>query len=260
MSDSPRQWLAFLERIAEQADRIAMQFFRSPELRVESKPDLSPVTQADKTIERMARALVREECPGLDILGEEQGGLQRSGPLCLIVDPIDATRNFARGIPLFATLLAIEEADEVVAGIVSAPALATRWKAARGAGAFRGSDQIWVSKIQQIESAQVFHSDLLGSAEAHPSPGALRFMRSARRARGFGDFYQHVLVAEGAGEIAFDPQLQPWDIAPLQVIVEEAGGKATTLDGERSIYGGSLLTSNGLLHAQALAAVLDDAL
>ncbi|MGH8603353.1 MAG: inositol monophosphatase family protein, partial [Gammaproteobacteria bacterium] len=118
-----------------------------------------------------------------------------------------------------------------------------------------------VSTIKHIESAQVFHSDVLGSAEApHPPPGAVRFMRRARRARGFGDFYQHVLVAEGGGEIAFDPQLQPWDIAPLQVIVEEAGGKATTLDGQRSIYGGSLLTSNGLLHAQALEAIFHRAL
>ncbi|MGH8659962.1 MAG: inositol monophosphatase family protein [Gammaproteobacteria bacterium] len=260
MPRSPVHWLAFLERIAERADRIARQFFRSPELKVESKPDLSPVTEADKAIERMARALAREECPELDVLGEEQGSSQRSGPLRLIVDPIDATHNFARGIPVFATLLAIEEADEVVAGIVSAPALGTRWKAARGAGAFRGNDPIRVSTIKHIESAQVFHSDVLGSAEApHPPPGVLRFMRGARRARGFGDFYQHVLVAEGGGEIALDPQLQPWDIAPLQVIVEEAGGKATTLDGRRSIYGGSLLTSNGLLHAQALEAVFDRA-
>lgn len=229
-----------------------MRFFRSPELEVENKPDLSPVTQADKGIEQMARTLVFHQCPAVEILGEEQGGTCGTVPLRLIIDPIDGTRNFARGIPLFATLLAIEEAGEVVAGLVSAPALRTRWKAARGEGAFRGSDRVRVSEIRQIERAQVFHADLLGSAEPPPPPGALRFMRRACRARGFGDFYQHVLVAEGAGELALDPQLRPWDIAALQVIVEEAGGKATTLSGERSIYGGSLITSNGLMHPQVL--------
>jgi histidinol-phosphatase len=141
-----------------------------------------------------------------------------------------------------------------VAGLVSAPALHQRWHAARGQGAFAGERRLAVSRVTAIEDAQVFHGSLAG-AEAVPGTERIpALLQRSWRQRGVGDFWQHVLVAEGCGELSLDPIVKPWDIAPLQVIVEEAGGRATTVTGERSIYGGSLVCSNGLLHAVALAA------
>ena len=249
---NPSDWLKFLEVIADQADQIAVRFFRKANLHIETKPDHSPVTEADKAIEEGAFKLVEENHPGLGFFGEEQGEAVKSDNARLIIDPIDATRNFMRGIPVFATLLAIEEKGEVVAGLVSAPALATRWAAARGQSAFRNGESIRVSGIQEFRHSQVFHGDLSGLEETEPPPGAYTLMPQVQRTRGFGDFYQHMLVAEGAGEIAIDPEVMPWDIAALQIIVEEAGGRATTLDGERSIYGDSLVTTNGLAHEEVL--------
>jgi histidinol-phosphatase len=252
MTREPREWLLFLEEIADLADGIALRLFRSGDLVVEQKPDLSPVTEADKTIEEMARVFVGKHEGDLSVYGEEQGEDENQAEQRLIIDPIDGTRNFVRGIPIFATLLAIEQAGEVVAGVVTAPALQARWRAARGVGSFDGTRQLRVSAVKELEAAQLFHSDVGGAAEAHPPPGFMGLLSRVERARGFGDFYQHVLVAQGAGEIALDPAVMPWDIAPLQVIVEEAGGRATSLAGERTIYGGSLITSNGPLHDAAL--------
>jgi len=248
---APADWLPFLTVLADRADEIALRGFRKKGLRVEDKPDRSPVTDADRAIEETVRTVTRQRHPELGLLGEEQGASAGSSAARLIVDPIDATRNFVRGIPVFATLLAIEEGDEVVAGVVSAPALRTRWHAARGAGAFREGARLAVSGVRALERALLFHGNL-GPAEGAPPRGIFELIRAVERTRGFGDFYQHMLVAEGAGEIAIDPVMQPWDIAAVQVVVEEAGGRATTLSGERSIYGGSLVTSNGPLHQAIL--------
>lgn len=245
-------WLPLLQEIADRADVIALRLFRSAQIKVDEKPDLSPVTEADRQIEDAARAVVRERSPELGVFGEEEGETDGREDRRLIIDPIDATRNFIRGIPVFATLLAIEDHGEIVAGVVSAPALQTRWSAARGYGAFCGERRLTVSTIEHTHEAQIFHGDIAGNSEDAPPPGALALLRSAHRTRGFGDFYQHLLVAEGAGELAIDPVVHPWDVAALQVIVEEAGGRATGFSGERSIYEGSLLTSNGLLHRAAL--------
>ena len=252
MTGNPTRWLTLLSEIADAADPIAVRYFRGHDLRVTEKPDLSPVTQADREIEETARDLARRHDPGLGVLGEEEGESTGQADVRLIIDPIDATRNFVRGIPIFATLLAIEERGEVVAGLVSAPALQMRWSAARGAGAFSGSRRLAVSGIRDLRRAQLFHGDVGGIEEPSPPATLQRLVSRVSRARGFGDFYQHVLVAEGAGELGLDPVVHPWDVAALQVIVEEAGGRATTLAGERSIYGGSLVTSNGLLHDEAL--------
>ena len=250
-------WPAFLEELADRADAIALQYFRSTTLVVEMKSDASPVTDADRAIEAMARRSVSERHPELGVFGEEEGEQPGETGDRLIIDPIDATRNFARGIPIFATLLAVEVDGEIVAGVVSAPALGTRWRGARGMGAFVGTRRLRVSTISQLGSAQLLHGDLGGMAEAEPPGGLLRLVRRVERSRGFGDFYQHVLVAEGAAEVGIDPVVKPWDIAPLQVIVEEAGGRATALDGERTIYGGSLLTSNGLVHEECMRALAE---
>jgi histidinol-phosphatase len=237
--------------LADRADEIALGLFRKKRLKVAAKPDRSPVTEADEAIEATVRALTGQRHPELGLLGEEHGAAAGTSGARLIVDPIDATRNFVRGIPVFATLLAIEAGDEVVAGVVSAPALGVRWHAARGAGAFRGTERLAVSRVPRLEQAVLFHGNL-GSGETGPPPGLLALVHHVDRTRGFGDFYQHMLVAEGAGEIGVDPGMKPWDIAPLQVIVEEAGGRATALSGQRSIYAGSLVTSNGLLHQAIL--------
>jgi histidinol-phosphatase len=240
-------WLPFLTELADSADALALRWFRAPKLRVEQKPDLSPVTEADQAIEAMARTLVRERHPALGVLGEEQGEATGTATARLIIDPIDGTRNFVRGIPVFATLLAIEAGGEVVAGVASAPALRARWQAARGSGAFRDGRRIGVSGVRALDHAVLFHGNL-GPGEAGPPPGIAGLLARVERTRGFGDFYQHVLVAEGAGEIAIDPVMHPWDIAALQVIVEEAGGRATSFGGQRSIYETSLVTSNGEMH------------
>lgn len=254
MTADPAAWLPFLSELADSADAIALQFFRARDLRVDEKPDLSPVTEADRAIETMARRLLRDRRPELGVLGEEQGEAPGTAGARLIIDPIDGTRNFVRGIPIFGVLLAIEVDGEVVAGVASAPALRTRWHAARGAGAFRDGRRIGVSGVRALGEALLLHGNL-GAGEPAPPAGFPTLARQVDRTRGFGDFYQHLLVAEGAGEIAIDPAAHPWDIAALQVIVEEAGGRATALGGERSIYAGSLVTSNGALHQQALEAL-----
>jgi len=246
------RWLPLLHEIAERADAIALHHFGARDLRVDVKADTSPVTEADRAIEAAARAAVRSSHSGLGVLGEEAGETGGDADARLIIDPIDGTRNFVRGIPLFATLLAVEEAGTVVAGVVSAPALGRRWHAARGAGAFCGDRRLAVSAIAQLERAQLFHGSVGGVGEPNPLPALLDLAQRVERTRGFGDFYQHVLVAEGAGEIALDPVVQPWDIAALMVLVEEAGGRCTSLAGERTIYGGSLVSTNGILHEAAL--------
>ena len=249
----PAQWLPFLRELADRADSISTRYFQTSDLRVDSKPDKSLVTQADLEVEASLRDLVRVRHPELGVFGEEHGEDKGAGETRLIIDPIDATSNYARGIPVFATLLAIEHAGEVVAGMVSAPELHRRWHAARGHGAWSDRRRLKVSGVLLIEDAQIFHGSLAG-AEAVPGTAKIpRLLGRSWRQRGFGDFYQHMLVAEGCGELALDPIVAPWDIAPLQVIVEEAGGRATTIGDKRDINGGSLISSNGLLHGEALA-------
>ncbi len=251
---APADWIPFLAEIADQADAIALRRFRRRDLRVDTKSNQTPVSEADLAIESAVRRLAAVRHPGLGMLGEEEGATG-STTRRLILDPIDATRNFVRGIPVFATLIAVEVEGEIVAGLVSAPALATRWHAARGGGAWSGTRRIAVSTIASWSDAQVFHGSLGGSERTVWSPRIAALSARAHRDRGFGDFWQHVLIAEGAGEVALDPGTSPWDVAPLQVIVEEAGGRATTVQGERTIYGDSLVTSNAVMHEEALKAL-----
>ena len=254
----PGDWRAFLNEIADTCDEIALRHFRSATLRVDEKPNEGPVTDADRQIEATVRRLCAEHHPELGVFGEEEGETGAGRSLRLVVDPIDATRNFVRGIPIFATLLAVEVEKSIVAGLVSAPALSRRWSAARGFGAFAGGSRLKVSGIADLAEAQVFHGSL-GGVEADSVPaGLLTLVRSSGRQRGFGDFYQHVLVAEGAGEVSVDPALAPWDAGPLLIIVEEAGGRATSIQGENSIYAGSLVCTNGQLHEAVLNLLRDD--
>ncbi len=247
------EWIALLQRLADRADAVAMRHFRTPWLAVVRKRDGSPVTAADHEIEREIAALVRQSVPELGILGEEYGERPGSGMARLIVDPIDATLNFIRGDAVFATLLAIEVAGEVVAGLVSAPALPGRWWAARGAGAWRDGHPIHVSGCDELAACRLICGTPADHLVRSRYPGFEALVRVTRPNREVGDFLQHLWVAEGRGEIAVDLELAAWDIAALQVIVEEAGGTATALDGRRTLHGGALVTSNGRVHDEVLA-------
>lgn len=249
----PDEWLPLLEELCDVSAEIALRHFRATDLHIEEKPDTSLVTEADLAVEEAVRKIVGERHPQLGVFGEEHGEQAGASPVRLIVDPIDSTANFARGIPIFATLVAIEDGDEVIAGMVSAPALGTRWSAARGAGAFRDRERIRVSGIRDLSDAQAFHGSLGGYEAPETLPGVSALAAKTRRDRGFGDFYQHVLVAEGSGEIAVDPIVSAWDVAPLLILIEEAGGRGTAMTGERTIYAGSFVSSNGPLHDEVLA-------
>jgi histidinol-phosphatase len=252
-----QEYGTLLEAIAEEADRIAMRYFRADELRVDRKGDGSAVTQADRAVEEMARAKVAASGLALDVLGEEMGGgdssaANKSGRARLIIDPIDGTEEFSRGIPTFGTLMGIEQNGEIVAGMASAPALATRWWAYRGEGAYRNGKRIHVSSVDTLSKAMIFTTGT-GPKKDPAMRAKLRLLAdTAKNGRSIGGFWQHMLVADGAVEVAVDLTSQPWDLAPLGLIVEEAGGRSTNVRGERTIYSGQLISTNGKLHDDVL--------
>jgi histidinol-phosphatase len=243
--------LALALSLADEADRISLARFQADDLIVESKPDMTPVTEADRAVEEALRARLAAERPDDAILGEEYGLVGKSERRW-VIDPIDGTKNYVRGIPVFATLIALAVADDAALGVVSAPALRRRWWARRGGGAFLNDAAISVSRVTRLSDAQLSYNDLRTFGHHGRGEGAQRLASAAWRVRGFGDFWSHVMVAEGAVDIAAEPQVNPWDLAPLQVIVEEAGGRFTDLDGVRGFSGGSALATNGLLHDEVL--------
>jgi histidinol-phosphatase len=247
-----------LEAIAREADAIAMRYFRRDELRVDRKGDGTAVTQADRAVEEMARAKVAASGLPLDVLGEEMGGgdlsaANKDGHARLIIDPIDGTEEFSRGIPTFGTLMGIESNGEIVAAMVSAPGLHSRWWAYRGEGAYRDGKRLHVSNVSSLSRAMVFTTGTGPSKNANDLAKIRALLDAARNSRSFGGFWQHMLVAEGAIDAALDWTSKPWDLAPLGIIVEEAGGRSTNLRGERSIYSGQLVSTNGIIHDEVLA-------
>ncbi|MGB8652142.1 MAG: histidinol-phosphatase [Mycobacteriales bacterium] len=244
--------LALAQRLADAADAITLARFRAQDLAVSSKPDLTPVSDADLAVEDAVRGVLAAERPGDAVLGEEHG-TTGSGPRQWVVDPIDGTKNFVRGVPVWASLIALRIDGRVDVGVVSAPALGRRWWAARGHGAFADGDPILVSRVARLEDAHLSYSSLTGWEQQGRLDGLLQLSRDCWRTRAFGDFWSHVLVAEGAVDASFEPEVSLWDLAPLQVIVEEAGGRFTSLDGEARPDGGSVVCSNGLLHDEVLA-------
>ena len=247
------RWRSVAMDIADEADRIALRGFRRG-IRVDTKPDRSFVTEADRGIERMARERLRAAFPGCGLVGEEEGTDATGSSVTWYVDPIDATANFVRGIPIFATLLAVALDGELQLGLVSAPAMPERWLAWRGGGAWRGKERIEVSKIARIDEAHLIY----GSERAFNGgiPGITDTLQSAWRNRGFGDYWGHVLVAEGAAEAMVEAGAHPWDWAAPFVIVEEAGGRFTTLEGERRIDGATAIATNGVIHDELLRRLL----
>ncbi len=253
------QYGVLLRGIADEADAMSLDCFRNSSLRVERKMDGTALTQADGAIEKMARKRVTESGLALDVYGEEQGtggGKSGAAPAAgrarLIIDPIDGTEEFSRGIPTFGTLLGIELDGEIVAGMCSAPALGTRWWAFRGEGAFRNGEKIRVSRIPALAEAMVFTTGTGPSKNAEDRARIRRLLDASRNSRCLGGFWQHMLVAEGAIDAALDWTSKPWDLAPLGIIVEEAGGRSTNVLGERTIYSGDYLSTNGIIHEEAM--------
>ena len=229
--------------LADEADAISLRRFRASDLLVETKPDLTPVTEADRAVETAIREALARERPEEGVLGEEHGASGGTGRRW-IVDPIDGTRNYARGIPVWATLIALEEDHELRLGVVSAPALGRRWWAERGRGAFVNGEPIRVSHVGRVEDA------VLCFALEQPLPP---LAHRCWHPRAYGDFWAHMLVAEGAVDGAVDATgVAIWDLAAIRPIVEEAGGTFTDRDGVARIDGGSAVTSNGLLHPALL--------
>jgi histidinol-phosphatase len=245
------RWRDVALSIADQADRMALAGFRRG-VKVSTKPDRTLVTEVDQLIERMARSRLRAEFPDCGIVGEEEGTESAGASICWYVDPIDATHNFVRGIPIFATLLAVAMDGELQLAVVSAPALNERWVAWRGGGAWRGSERISVSKVATIEESQLVYGSRRADVGSGLMPGFDAVMDAAWRTRGFGDFWGYMLVAEGAAEAMVETGAHPWDWAAPLVVVEEAGGRFTTASGERAIDGPSAVATNGLIHEELL--------
>ena len=244
--------LAFALSLADLADSITMRHFRSPRLAVETKVDLTPVSAADREAEEALRLAIGRDRPDDAVVGEEFGA-DGVGPVRWILDPIDGTRHYVRGIPLWATLIALERDGAVAAAVASAPALGTRWWAARGDGAFANGRPIHVSSVATVEEASFSHAGS-GSLGKHGFGQALQALTErAWMERVYGDFWPHMLVAEGRLDFTLEASVNLWDLAPVQLIVEEAGGRFTDFDGIARPDGGSGLSSNGLLHDAVLA-------
>jgi histidinol-phosphatase len=218
------------------------------------KSDDTPVSEADRNAEQAIRRVIERSFPGDAILGEEYGEGKKAGRRW-IVDPIDATKNYIRGVPVWGTLIALEADGEIVVGVVSAPALGTRWWAARGAGAWRNASRIEVSEIGSLADAHLSFNSLNACEGAGFGDEALELTRRCARTRGFGDFWSFMLLAEGAVDVVVEPVAAIWDLAPLQVIVEEAGGRMTDRSGRRAVDGGNAVATNGKLHDAVMAIV-----
>ena len=250
-------------RMADQADELTLRRFGSLDLTVDTKPDLTPVSDADRDAEQLLRSMITAERPTDIVVGEEFG--QATGSTrCWILDPIDGTKNYIRGVPVWATLIALArrspvmETSDIVLGVVSAPALGRRWWAERGSGAWMSfqneQTRLSSSSIQSIADASLSFSewndpawDIAGRRDAFD-----KLLRSCWRSRAYGDFWSHMMVAEGTVDAAIEPELFPWDMAALVPIIEESGGTISALDGSPPMTGGNAVSSNGRLHRELL--------
>lgn len=258
--------LALAHVLADTADSISMARFRALDLHVSSKPDLTPVSDADTAVEKALRATLARTRPRDGVLGEEfglTGAPAGQGARQWVIDPIDATKNFIRGVPIWGTLIALMDGGDVVVGLVSAPALGRRWWAASGHGAFAGKHTsaaapIHVSGVSRLTDASFCYSSLDGWEQTGRLPAMLDLMRDTWRTRAYGDFYGYMLVAEGAVDVMVEPELSLWDLAALVPIITEAGGTFTDLAGRPGPLGGSAVATNGRLHDDLLARLSPD--
>ena len=258
-----RSWLELALSCCDETDAIARAAFRT-EMEPSRKPDATFVTATDLAVERRLRERIRAAHPDHGLVGEEYGSEDAERAVRWYVDPIDGTNNFLRGVPVFATLLAVERDGTLEAAVVSAPALGTRWVATRGGGAWSvrsdGRRRLAVSAIETIEEMQLLYSAPRSVRASGLVPGFDGVAIRAWRERGFGDFWGHMLIAEGAAEAMLEVGLKTWDIAAPMLIVEEAGGRSTDLSGEARVAAAGHLSSNGLLHDHLLAALTDRAI
>jgi histidinol-phosphatase len=243
--------LALAHALADLADTITLDRYQSQDLVITTKPDNTPVTDADRAVETAIREALATHRTGDGLVGEEFGSDKGSSGRYWVIDPIDGTKNFMRGVPTWATLIALVQVDasgneEVVVGIASAPALARRWAAAKGHGATMNNKKISVSKVSSLSDASISYSDFVGWGDRlEPFQ---KMLAGAWRTRGIGDFWSHMLVAEGAVDVAIEPSLALWDMAALDIIVREAGGTFTNTAGQNGPFGGSGVSTNGALH------------
>jgi len=250
-------WLALAHAACDEADATARAAFRR-DLEITTKPDRTYVTQADTAIERAIRSRILAAFPDHGLVGEEYGTEAGNAATRWYIDPIDGTHNFMRGVPLFGTLLAVERDGELQAAVLSAPALHERWWARRGGGAWAQSAddtaprRIRVSRVAALADAQILYGSGYDIEESGRAPGFHDLLGAVWRERGFGDFWGYALLAEGAAEAVVEINLSTWDAAAPMVLVEEAGGRATDLDGRRAIDSHTFLVSNGLLHDEVL--------
>jgi histidinol-phosphatase len=247
--------LALALEMADAADALTLDRFGALDLRVDTKPDLTPVTDADESAEELLRVSLTAHRPDDSVFGEELGGTPAFSGRQWVLDPIDGTKNFVRGVPVWCTLIALLVDGTPVVGVVSAPALGRRWWAGAGEGAFTSfgdaKRRISVSGVDDLASASLSFSDLTGWGDRRSR--FLDLTDEVWRVRAYGDFWSHCLVAEGAVDIAIEPDLKPWDLAPLDILVREAGGTFTNFHGEPGPHGVSAVSTNGLLHEAVLA-------
>ena len=248
--------------LADNADSITMSRFKSGDLRIDTKPDMTPVSDADVATEQAIRATLAKARPRDAVHGEE-GEDTGWGPRRWVIDPIDGTKNYVRGVPVWATLIGLMVNDEVVASVVSAPALGRRWWASKGDGAHAGrtllkGQPIHVSAVQEVGDASFSYSSIDGWMTSGRGQSFVNLLRSCWRTRAYGDFWSYMLVAEGAVDLAAEPDLALHDKAALDVIVREAGGRFTDLDGRDGPHGPGAIATNGVLHERVVAALAPD--
>ncbi len=246
--------LDVMTEAARAAGEIGLKYFRRG-VEVTLKADRSPVTQADREAEQIIVEILGRAFPEHGFLGEELGA-RGSKEVRWIVDPIDGTRNFVRGIPIWAVLIALEERGEITAGVILNPVSGELWTARKGGGAFLGGERLRVSQVSSLDKATLIHASLNLIRRSGHWDSFTRLLDATDRQRGFGDFMCYTVVAEGKAEITVEaPDLKPWDLAPVKLLVEEAGGRFTDFAGIPSIYSGTALASNGRLHDAALALI-----
>jgi histidinol-phosphatase len=243
--------------LADDADALTMERFKALDLHVVTKPDLTPVSDADQRVEDVLRSTLGRARPRDAVVGEE-AGQTGWGPRRWVIDPIDGTKGFIRGIPIWATLIGLMVEDQVVVGVVSAPALGRRWWATLGTGAWTGrslasASALHVSDVSSLEDAHLSYSSLSGWEQRGKLDSFLELARRCWRTRAVGDFWSYMLVAEGSVDVAAEPELLLHDMAAVSIIVQEAGGRFTSLDGTDGPGGGNALATNGRLHEQAMA-------
>ena len=254
--------LALAQQLADVADEITTARFGAADLQVTAKPDLTPVTDADRAVEQAVRAMLHAHRPDDAVLGEEFGAELDGAARRWVIDPIDGTKNFVRGVPVWATLIGLLDEDEAVLGLVSAPALNRRWWARRDGGSWtsqRGGEprRLTVSKVSRLQDASLSYASPSGWVALGRRDRFVALTERVWRSRGYGDFWSYMLVAEGAVDLAAEPELSLWDMVALAPIVTEAGGRFTGLDGADGVMRGNAAASNGLLHQELLDAIGD---